>query len=243
MVRVLKSRLWIAVVAIFAALVTAAPASADIVFTLDQSNTFGAGNYGTVTLHQVDPNTVQITVTLAPGENFAGTGAGGALDFSITKVSAPCSVGSPCPNPTITYSSMPSGFQGFQNHPAAEHFHTGGFGSFDYEVNCFANVVPGGACQGGTGPTGPLVFDVSVSTGLLIGNFVTPSDFTQNSDGWLFAVDIFKANCGLQACTGLVGTNGNTHTTTPEPASILIFGGAAGGLAAWRRRRKSRKVS
>jgi hypothetical protein len=229
--------------AIVAALLSAAPASADIVFTLDQSAAFGGvGNYGTVTLHQVSSTTVQITVTLTAGENFAGTGAGGALDFSITKLSPPCSVGSPCANPIITYSSVPSGFQGFQSHPTAEAFHSADFGSFDYEVNCFSTVVSGGACHGASGPSGPLIFDVSIPTGLLIGNLVTPSDFTQNSSGWLFAVDIFKANCGLQACTGLVGTNGNNHTTTPEPASLLLFGGAIGGLA-WMRRRRAKPTA
>jgi len=227
LVRTLKARIWLTIATMFAALLWAAPASADLVYTLDQSATFSGSNFGTVRLHQVNANTVQVTVTLAPGEYFADTGAGDALDFEVTG------------NPTLTIvvdpATLPvaSDFTPLPHH-SGENYGASAFGNFNDAVHLSC---PGNTCNGGkiTNPQGPLILDITLGTGLLITNFI------QNSSGFVFAVDIFKPGCGSGSCTGVVGTNGNSVRTVPEPATLLIFATAAGGLGAWRGRRKLRK--
>ena len=225
LVRTLKARIWLTIATMFAALFWAAPASADLVYTLDQSAAFSGTNFGTVRLHQVNSTTVKVTVTLASGEYFAGTGAGYALTFDISGDPIITITGDPAP------AAMPTGFAA-EPYVAGETYKASPFGDFNYAINCTA-------CQGGqtTNPTGPLVFDVTLASGLLI------TSFTQNTSGFIFAVDIFKPNCGSGACTGVVGTNGNSVRTVPEPATLLIFAAAAGGLGAWRRRHRLAKLA
>ena len=239
--RVLKSRFWLTIAAVFAALLWAAPASAYVVYTLDNGGSaFSGTNFGTVRLDQISPTDVRITVTLAPGEYFAGTGAGFALTWDIAKVSSPCSVASPCKDPQISFGTMPTGFAAMPyvaptaQNPNPETYKASPFGDFNYAVDCTA-------CQGGqtSNPSGPLVFDITLSSGLLIGNLITPSDFSQNAGGTLFAVDIYKPGCGSGACTGVVGTNGNNHVFVPEPTTSLVFGAGLIALAGLRRRKKT----
>jgi PEP-CTERM motif len=225
LVRTLKARIWLTIATMLAALLWAAPASADLVYTLDQSAAFSGTNFGTVRLHQVNSTTVKVTVTLTSGEFFAGTGAGYALTWDITGD----------PHITITGDPAPAAMQtGFTAEPfvAGETYKASPFGNFNYAVDC-------SACQGGktTNPAGPLVFDVSLASGLLI------SSFTKNTDGFVFAVDIFKSTLCSGACTGVVGTNGISVRTVPEPATLLIFGVGLGGIGAWRRRRKLAKAA
>src|ERR1041385_5994047 len=78
----MKSRLTIlAAFGLFGGLMPAAQAS--LVFTLNQSASFGSGPFGTITLDQTSANLVTVTESLAAGVNFAGTGAGEALEFNI----------------------------------------------------------------------------------------------------------------------------------------------------------------
>jgi hypothetical protein len=228
----LVSRIWLICVALVASLAWAAPASASLLYTLDQSGVGGptGATFGTVLLDQIDANTVRVTVTLNAGENFAGTGAGKALTWDL--LNHPL---------TVTVTGLPTGFA-FKLAVAGtpgEVYGASPFGNFQYAVTCWdhAGDIPGGACKGGNGPTGPLVFDVHLSTGLSL------TDFVGNSSGYVFAVDIFQQSCnGNRGCTGVVATNGN-GTNVPEPASLLLFGVGLGGLAAIRRRRKLAKAA
>src|SRR3954447_17147292 len=58
----------------------------------------GSINYGTITLTQVNTTTVSVAEILAPGEVYAVTGAGNALDFNIRN------------NPVLTLSGLSAGF-------------------------------------------------------------------------------------------------------------------------------------
>jgi len=230
LVRALKARIWLTIATMFAALCWAAPASADLVYTLDQSTAFSGSNFGTVRLHQVNSTTVKVTVTLAAGEYFALTGAGYALTWDIA--------GDPNVTITVDPATVPgANYFTPQAYQAGEHYSASPFGSFNYAVLLTCPAPQN--CNGGktTNPQGPLVLDVTFASGLLITNFV------QNSSGFVFAVDIYKPNCGTGACTGVVGTNGTSVRTVPEPATLLIFAAAAGGLGAWRRRHRLAKTA
>ena len=140
---------------------------ADLIFTLDQdgcTSTCGTGPFGTVKLVQ-GTNSVNVTVTLAPNENFVSTGAGDALEFNVKG------------NPTVDTTSMTSGFAvGPAPNTASI------FGQFLESVTCEKI-----ACKGGNGPAGPLSFTVDL-------NGISVDDFIANDKGYYFAADIMGSN-------------------------------------------------
>jgi hypothetical protein len=161
-------------------LATASFAHADTIFNLTQDAcTGGCGTapFGTVTLSQTTSTLVTVTVALNPGELYAGTGAGNALEFNV--------------NSPITINVLTSGFA-VGPAPATASM----FGSFLESVTCTA-------CQGGKGsnPSGTFQFTVTSATG------VTISDFVANSDGYYFASDIMgtTGNTGNVAAVGAIG--------------------------------------
>jgi hypothetical protein len=139
----------------------------------------GTGPYGTIVLNDAlagEPaDTVDILLTLTPGEWFAGSGAGDALEFNIAG------------NPAISITDITSGFS---VGPAPDT--ASAFGTFGYSVTCTA-------CQGGQAgnPAGPLTFDVTL-TGITLQSFVA------NAGGFYFASDIVgtSGNSGNVASNG-----------------------------------------
>jgi hypothetical protein len=173
------------------------------IFTLTENGCSGTGGcgtgpFGTISLTQTTASLVTVTLTLAGGENFSGTGAGDALEFNVT---GPITIGN------IT--------SGFAVGPAPDTAST--FGTFLESVTCTA-------CQGGSGPTGPLSFTVTSGGG------VTIADFIANSGGFFFASDILgNGNTGNVAAKG-------TTSTVPEPISSALVGGGLLSLFLLRRR-------
>jgi hypothetical protein len=129
---------------VMAALFPAA-AHADTIFTLTQdtcTNGCGTSPFGTVTLQQVDNNTVDVTVGLFNGNKFVTNGNHEALSFNVNGAA-------------VTISGFGSGFSidtGAINNP--------GFGSFGYGLVASGTIPP------------PLTFVVSRATGLSISDFV-----------------------------------------------------------------------
>ena len=186
-------------------------ARADLIYQLTADGCSGncgpQASFGSIDLHQVSSTEVLVTETLNNGNEFVKTGAGDALEFNITG------------NPAITISNITSGFS---VGPAPDTAST--FGSFDYSVTC------SGCGNGGSSPLpGPLSFDVTVASGLLISNF------SANSGGNFFASDIISGTTGK---TGNVAAM-NAPTATPEPVSFSLFGAGLLTLGLFRRRRSA----
>jgi hypothetical protein len=228
-------------VATLAALLWAAPASADLVYTLtDPGSAFVAGgNFGTVTVHQLTSNEVQLTVDLNPNPYgaatppawvaFANTSAGFPLTFNYAGdpniVIAPVTAGFGVPTQNV----------GTKQHPIFESSGASGlkwkaspFGDFNYAVSCTTACPTGG---GSGNSSGPLVVDVTFSSAVTLADFTTVSS---GNPGAYFGVDI-----SIAGKTGVVGGNSTpTVQDAPEPASLLIFAGGVAGVAAFRRRKK-----
>jgi hypothetical protein len=189
----------------FAALIVGAllpGAQGATIFTLNQSGCCGTGPFGTVALTQIDADTVHVLETLNSGDQFVKTGAGEALQFNVSG--------------TILIDNLTSGFT------AGSGGDTGSpFGSFAHFVAC------SGCGSGASSPLpGPLAFDVTRASGLLI------SDFTANSGGYYFASDIIA---GAGGPTGNVAANSFT-TAVPEPVSLSLVGITLLGLGLLRKR-------
>jgi hypothetical protein len=189
----------------------AAPASADLMFAINDGSTVGAGDYGTVTVHQVDSDTVSVMLDLASGVGIVSTGLEPftfSLDSSL---------------PTLTSSditSLTTGFALIRTSPLSND----GAGSFPYGLTCTTAVCG----TGGNAPfTGTLSFDINL-TGILETSFISNGTAT-------FAADICTSTTGT-GCQGATGvafaTSGGTTSggpgtsggTAPEPATLALLG-------------------
>jgi hypothetical protein len=166
--------------------------------TLNHSGNNGSGPFGTVSVLQgIDQNTVDVTVTLEPGEVFAKTGPSPKpiFAFNIDK--------------TFTF-VLPSGFSGYGRD---------GFPPF----GDFTSVIACDFCGNGASPpqfSGPLSFSLISATGL------TPSNFIPTKDGYYFAADIGVLDGTGKFNTFNVVSDGLVVNTaaTPEPGSFLLLG-------------------
>jgi hypothetical protein len=189
-------------------------ARADVIFTLNQSQSNGSGPFATILLHELgDGITVQVTETLFPGEVFAHA-SGETLEFNV--------------DVPVSYvpAFFPSGFTTGVNDTASP------FGTFSNFISC----IP--ICGNGTSPpqySGPLTFQVFNSAGLRI------SDFIPNGSGYYFASDIGVSDGKggfntFNVATSVPGVPG-PPPNVPEPTSVVLI---ATGLACgelFRRRR------
>jgi hypothetical protein len=226
-------RFWIILVALLGLGATALPASADITYVLNCGGTpcpANSNNYGTVTLHQLgtgvagsSSNIVEVTVNLiTAGNNFAGTGAGYAINWNITG------------NPSLTTSLVSTG----AGHPlpAGGIYNTSHFTIQDstasghtYKASPFGfswmYAIDYNQNGGNSTNDNYLIFDVTKTNGLLIGNFAA-------IDGFYFAVDMFGGPCGP---TCVVASN---KTTVPEPGTVLMILAGLGSLFMLHQRRR-----
>jgi len=196
-------------------------AQGSIVFTLNQSTCCGTGPFGTVTLDQTTANLVTVTETLNSGVNWAGTGAGEALEFNI--------LNDPAITITIAAANTANFSAGVGSSTASP------YGTFDYFIHCIT-------CSGGTGPTGTLTFTVALNPvgALDIASFEVKSGPPPNGATPSYvASDICLQSLQPGACTGNAGASDFTiknNPTTPEPVTSALVGTGLMSLFFLRRR-------
>jgi hypothetical protein len=204
--------------AVFAALQIAAlavPATAHAVtsgfgtYALTQSNAFGTGSFGSVTVSALGANDANILVNVSP--NFLlDTGSHFATTFSLAGGSVD----------TTSFSSSH-----FSLVPGSGPFSNSPFGTF-------TSAIQADCTQGNCGPTLGSSFSFNVL------NFagLNPATGLFNGLAILFAVDISRAGCSGDGCTGVVGAP--QVSQVPLPAAAVLFGSALVGLGVLGRRRK-----
>src|SRR6266404_1234482 len=200
-------RFWLILGACLGLAATAVPASANLQYTLNNDSNNGAilpgHNFGTVTLHQVNSTTVQVTVSVSnEGVGFANTGAGYAISWDITGNPSLTSVTIDplTPQPTDFHVETFTSGQGYTASP----FTSGANGNdFQYAIDF-------------TGATNAhenlLVFDVTLSTGLLLTNFI-------GNPTYVFAADVLGT--GTNGVARDVAASG-APITVPEPKTWLL---------------------
>jgi len=184
-------------------------ANAAIVLNVSDGN--GTGPFGTVTLTQVDSNTVNVLVALnaSPQYQFVDTGSHDTFGFNL--------LGSPA----VTFSNITAGFY------AGTGFSNGFAGTFTYSLNCSsaAGKPPDACANGASSPApGPLSFNVDRTVGNL-----SVSDFIANASGFTFAADVFGPSPTGGNFTGLVESRG-TQPPVPEPITSSLVGTGLIGL-------------
>jgi hypothetical protein len=191
------------------------PALADeYSLTIDHcTGSCGAPPFGTIDVTQLGVDTVQVDVSLAPGDKFVNTGFPGSFAFDL--------VG----NPAISVTDLTAGWSLLSANPGSLHFD--GFGNLEYALVC--TVCGNGASH----PfAGPISFDV-VAAGL------TPANFQELSSGGSAQVYFVADILGTTGKTGPVGAALIT-TSAPEPATLgLMTLGLAGATLLRRRRSRS----
>ena len=229
-------RFGIVLAALFGLAATSVPASADMVFKLNQGG--GAFDtdgtvYGTVNLHQKSSDTVTVTVKLNNGATFAGTGAGYAINWNI-------GTSDPAPQITVTLANSSTGYN--KNNFELENYNPSSASYNKYKASPFT----GGSCgkttascfdyaidyipNGSTGDDYKLVFDVTKTGGLLLTDF---GSNTKDGKHYYFAADIF-----FDCETGNVASLGGKKV--PEPGTLMLSFMGLAGLGYARRRKLAR---
>jgi hypothetical protein len=230
-------RLWLILAACLGLAVQAFPASAAVVYHLNQKGNWAAlpaaGNFGTVTLSQTNGTTVHVSVSLdsADGYFFAVCGCSSPFPTGTPYAIAFSIAGDPSLT-SLTVTGANSGDFTPQNFSSGQAYAASPFTSspcgaagtcFDYAI-----AYTGGLFTNDTS----LVFDVTRSSGLLLSNFVA------DIKGNFFAADVAHGFFSTYAQ--------NYAASVPEPSTWLLFiAGLVGltALAVSQRRRKLARVA
>jgi hypothetical protein len=181
-------------------------AQADVMYSFTTDGcTGGCGpqdSFGTVVLHQVDPTTVDISVSLLNGNTFVSTGSHTGLAFNFL-------------GPDVTVGDLPDGWS-----DVGPNITEPAFGMFAHGITCdLGNANNKRGCSGSNPWAGDLEFEVSRASGLAV------TDFQTNGGGYTFAANILS---GINGKSGLVAAG----TEVPEPATLVMLGSGVLSLAA-----------
>jgi len=219
-------RFWFILAAFLGLAVQAVPASADMVYSINQNGSaFSPGTFGSISLHEVGSGStayVTVTVTLTGGYTFANSGSGYAILWNIQG------------NPSLTVNNIGPTASDFALQDGAvsgKGYTAGPFASGNCSKagnSCFDYAIDYVGAQGGQGTDTSLVFDVRNSIAGVFAN-----SFIPNANGYLFTFDV-----------ALNGNTGNVAVKAPEPATwLLFFAGLVGLTVLFQRRRQLARVT
>jgi hypothetical protein len=187
-------------------------------YDLTQSQAFGTGSFGTVTISDLGGGTADVKIDVSPnyvldaGGHWAGAfslAAGGSVDSSSIS------------SPHLTLASGSS----FANDP----------------FKFFTSALQADCTKGNCGPTLGSSYDFHIL------NFAGLVTATQPFNGLaiVYALDISLAGCTGNGCTGVVGATDVLHAPPPPPPpgvplppALILFGSALVGLTVLGRRQR-----
>jgi hypothetical protein len=190
-------------------------------YIFTQSDAFGTGSFGSVTVSNLGGGVANVSVNMSPNY-ILDTGSHWAGTFSLA------GAGTVDPNAFGTGHAFSS-----------THFSLATGGSFSNSpFGTFTSAIQADCTKGNCGPTLGISYSFHI---LNFAGLVTATNLFHNL-AIAFAVDISRFGCSGYGCTGVVGAvigdNNTPPPPVPLPPALLLFGSALIGLGVVSRRRR-----